>query len=933
MATPLKILMAEDNPADCELVIRELRRAGFEPDWHRVDTEKAFVELLDDKLDLVLSDFHMPQFTGFRALELLKQSGLDIPFILISGTIGEDVAVEAMRMGASDYLMKDRLTRLGAAVNHAIAERKLRGERRVLAETHRVTNAQLSQMLEHSPAVLYVSKLDGSTTVPRLVTEGIVALLGFSVAEASSYEWWLGQLHPDDRERAIASRTEALMAGASVTEYRMRRKDGTYRWLEDTRRLVRDPSGKPIEMIGVWTDITERKRAEVIMRQASGDVARGRRKRMHIEIAVLVVASAMIFVTAYCTDWFEFITRWFESRKYVDADEMVLTALFFTVGLAIFAYRRWRETELEMTSHQQVEAALGRLHDELDRRVQQRTVELNAANRALRAEITERQKAMEALGESEAQFRQVVENIHEVFWVVDPAKNRVIYVSPTYEKIWGLSCQNAYAGSHIGLDSIHEDDLARIELARRDKESLGTYDEEFRILRPDGSIRWIHHRAFPVRDAAGAILRIVGVAEDVTERKLLEDQFRQVQKMEAMGTLAGGIAHDFNNILTAIIGYTELSEMTLVGNPKVRAFLGSVLQAAGRATGLIRQILTFSRRQALERKPIKLLPVVDESLKLLRATVPTTIEFDTALAKDTPTVLADSNQIHQILMNLGTNAWYAMRSRCGQLRVKLEKWFVDAEQAGAEPSLRPGIYARISVSDTGCGMDQATLRRLFEPFFTTKPPGEGTGLGLAVVHGIMDSHDGAVTVESRPGEGTTFRLYFPEHEGAAVLAPAKEGPVPRGNGERILVLDDEEVLAMLVQRALTELGYEAVFATKPGAALELVRADPQRFALVLTDQTMPEMTGIQLATELQLIRPDLPVIMMTGYTAPHMAERVEAAGVRDLLLKPVTLQSLGVAVQAILSGAPGGFRGTGTPFPGPTAGPPPSARPPQLAGV
>jgi PAS domain S-box-containing protein len=933
MPIPLKVLIAEDNLADCELTIRELRRAGFGPQWQRVDTEKAFSDLLDASLDLVLSDYHMPQFTGLRALELVKQSGFDVPFILISGTIGEDVAVQAMRNGASDYLMKDRLTRLGAAVNNALAERKQRRERRASAEALRVTSAQLRQVLEHSPAVLYVSKVDGGTTVPRLVTEGVVTLLGFSVAEASSYEWWLGQLHPDDRERAVASRTEALVAGASVTAYRMRRKDGTYCWIEDTRRLIRDASGKPIEMIGVWTDVTERKRAEVILRQASGNVVRVRRKKMYIEIAILMAATVGIYLVAFLTSVFSFVPKWFLRLPMERMDEVILTSIFIAAGLAIFAFRRWRESELEMTSHQQLQAALVLLHDELNRRVQQRTAELDAANGALRAEAGERRRAMEALGESETQFRQVVENIHEVFWIVDAAKGRLLYVSPTYEGIWGRTCKSAYSKDDFGLDAIHPDDFARVMKARRDKESQGNYDEEFRIVRPDASIRWIQDRAFPVRCANGELHRIVGVAEDVTERKQLKEQFLQVQKMEAMGTLAGGIAHDFNNILTAIIGYTELGEMSLEGNPKVRTYLAAVLKAASRATGLIRQILTFSRRQAQERKPIKLLPVVDESLKLLRSTVPTTIEFDMSLAVDTPTVLADANQIHQILMNLGTNAWYAMKSQTGRLKVTLEKWVVDAAQAASEPRLHPGIYTRISVGDTGCGMNQATLQRLFEPFFTTKPPGEGTGLGLAVVHGIMDSHDGIVTVESRPGEGTTFRLYFPAHAGEAIVPPAKEGTTPRGNGERILVLDDEEVLALLVQRALVQLGYDAVFATEPRVALDMVRADPGRFALVLTDQTMPTMTGLQLSSELRLIRPELPVIMMTGYTAPHMAERVAAAGIRELLLKPVTMRSLGLSVHAALTGVPGGSPGSTPPYFPPTAGPPPAARSPQPVGA
>ena len=408
-------------------------------------------------------------------------------------------------------------------------------------------------------------------------------------------------------------------------------------------------------------------------------------------------------------------------------------------------------------------------------------------------------------------------------------------------------------------------------------------------------------RSRPSARPARAPAAFITVVLDITERKQLDEHFLQAQKMEALGQFSGGVAHDFNNILAAISGYAELAQMTLKDNPLVREHLGSVLQAKDRAADLVRQILTFSRQQPQERDLIRLQVVVAESLKLLRATIPSTIEFDTSIAADAPTVLANANQIHQILMNLGTNAWHAMSDRAGRLQVTLEKFPVDAEYAATKPRLRPGDYVRISVSDTGCGMDQTTLRRIFEPFFTTKPPGEGTGLGLAVVHGIMDGPDGAVTVYSQPGEGTVFRLYFPAHDGeAAALVPADES-APRGHGERVLVVDDEEVLARLGQKTLAALGYVVEFATQPADALALVRADPQRFAVVLTDQTMPGMTGLLLASRLREIRPELPVILMTGYTLSLTAERVEAVGICQLLLKPTSIHSLGTAVHAALA--------------------------------
>jgi len=336
----------------------------------------------------------------------------------------------------------------------------------------------------------------------------------------------------------------------------------------------------------------------------------------------------------------------------------------------------------------------------------------------------------------------------------------------------------------------------------------------------------------------------------------------------------------------------------------VRKHLGAVLQAGHRATALVRQILAFSRQEKLERTPLELRPIVAESLELLRATIPATTEFITAYAADVPTVLADANQIHQILMNLGTNAWHAVRENKGWIEVRLERCLVDSALAASHPRLRPGLYARLSVSDTGCGMDAATLRRIFEPFFTTKPTGQGTGLGLAVVHGIMENHDGVVTVYSEPGAGTTFHLYFPADASVEDVAVIESSPAPRGAGERILVVDDEELLAQLGQKTLVALGYEVEFTTQPLAALEMVRTDPFRFALVITDQNMPKMTGLELASKLREIQPGLPILLTTGFSLAITADRLKAAGIHQLLVKPVDFHSLALAVDAALAAQP-----------------------------
>jgi PAS domain S-box-containing protein len=385
------------------------------------------------------------------------------------------------------------------------------------------------------------------------------------------------------------------------------------------------------------------------------------------------------------------------------------------------------------------------------------------------------------------------------------------------------------------------------------------------------------------------------------DRRNLDDRLRQAQKMEAIGTLSGGIAHDFNNILGAIIGYTELAKMDLGENPGISEHLDDVLAGARRAAELVKQILAFSRQQEQERKPIQLGEVVGEAMKLLRATIPAPIEFVVSFECDLPTVLADATQIHQIVMNLGANASHAMKGRAGRITVTLSNIDVDADFVTAHPELQPGRYVRFSMSDTGHGMDQDTLSRIYEPFFTTKAPGEGTGLGLAAVEGIMHSHDGIITVYSHPGEGTTFHLYFPAYGAEITKPPEKMASVPRGRGERILYLDDERILARMGKEILERLGYVVEIHSSAIEALDVVRAHPEAYDLVVTDQMMPSMTGVELARQVRAIRSDLPIILTTGYTATLTAERVRTMGICELLLKPISLVALGAAVHRTLS--------------------------------
>jgi len=529
-------------------------------------------------------------------------------------------------------------------------------------------------------------------------------------------------------------------------------------------------------------------------------------------------------------------------------------------------------------------------------------------------DIQEMKVADLALRASEQRFKAVFKQAAIGVVLTDSQSLRFVQANQRFCEIVGRD-QAAVEQLTFG-DITDPQDLVRdLDMMRQLRaETIREFTHEKRYLRPDGSIVWVTLTISSMWAPGEAPGLCIAFVQDITERRRVEGHLQQAQKMEALGQFSGGVAHDFNNILAAIGGYTELAQAQLEGNPKVVGHLAAVMRSTNRAADLVRQILTFSRQQPQARSVILLQPVVVESMKLMRATIPSTVEIKAMISADAPTVLANANQVHQVLMNLGINAWHAIKDGIGRMQVNLERVTVDAAYAATKPKLRPGVYARVSVSDTGCGMDPLTLRRIFEPFFTTKPPGVGTGLGLSVVHGIMDSHDGAVTVHSQPGRGTEFCLYFPAQSGEVALDRVAMALAPRGRGECILVVDDEEMLAELTRNVLTQIGYVVESTTSSAKALELVRAQPARFALVVTDQTMPGMTGLQLADEIRVIRADLPVMLMTGYNLTHASGQIEDSGVSNILLKPFTIESLSAAVHATLAGKRYNSNGSNSPY-------------------
>ena len=376
------------------------------------------------------------------------------------------------------------------------------------------------------------------------------------------------------------------------------------------------------------------------------------------------------------------------------------------------------------------------------------------------------------------------------------------------------------------------------------------------------------------------------------EKQKLEAQLRQSQKMEAIGTLAGGIAHDFNNILGAILGYGEMAYKSAPGGSATRRYLENVMNAGNRAKMLVERILAFSRSGMAERVPVHVESVVAETLELLRASLPAGLELQLSLAAGNASVIGDATQIHQVVMNLCLNAIQAMASG-GTLKVKLDRITFDAPRVFLNGRLAPGEYVRLTVSDTGTGIEPKLLERIFDPFFTTKGVGEGTGLGLSLVHGIVRDHGGGIDVHSRLGTGSTFEVYLPIAAEIAAPAASAGAEIPQGRGETVMLVDDEQALVTLGEEMLAELGYEPVGFQGSVAALQAFQTDPQRFDAILTDETMPEMTGTELAREIRKLRPDIPILLMSGYRGRTLAARAATADINDLLKKP--LQSHDIA--------------------------------------
>ncbi|HIJ79965.1 MAG: response regulator, partial [Desulfobulbaceae bacterium] len=523
---------------------------------------------------------------------------------------------------------------------------------------------------------------------------------------------------------------------------------------------------------------------------------------------------------------------------------------------------------------------------------------LLSSRRELEDEIAERKISQRACQVSEERYRDLFEHAHDLIMIVHP-DGRILYVNRSWCETLGFA---DYEISELKLADIvvHSDVQAFLETFNKvitvgeAKDIRASFVSKLgKKISVAGSATCKYENQAPV--SVRCILR------DVTEQEELKEQLYQSQKIQAIGTLAGGIAHDFNNILTAILGYSEFLKKDIVEGSEGWFSLQEVIKAGRRAKELVKQILTFSRQAKYELQPVQLNLVVNEALGLVRSSIPTTVAIRSAISSSCGVIMADPTQMHQVIMNLCTNGYQAMKQDSdGELTVSLESVEIKAGDYLVGEGLAPGIYLKLRVADTGCGMEPAVMSRIFEPYFSTKEQGDGAGLGLSVVHGIVERHHGHIAVESVPGEGSTFTIYFPQVDTQRpIVIPEYEAPIQRGD-ERVMVVDDERAVAQLERMALEGLGYQVQSFTVSEEALEVFRNKPDKFDLIITDMAMPNMTGAELARKLIAIRPDIPIILCTGFSETINEVQAKALGIEEYIMKPVIEKDIAIAVRKVL---------------------------------
>ena len=761
--TPLKVLIVEDDPADAELTVRELGRGGFVPEWTRVDTEAEYLANLEAGFEVILSDYTMPEFDGMRALELLKERRLEIPFIIVSATIGEETAVTAMKKGAADYLLKDRLARLGQAVAHALEEGRAHRERKRAQEALRESEERFRQLAENILDVFWL--MDVAKKRMLYVSPAYEDIWDRSREDLyASPQSWLDAIHPQDRERVARSARTGQADGTYDEEYRIIRPDGSIRWIRDQAFPVTDADGCVHRVAGVARDITERQRAELDLR------------------------------------------------------------------------------------------------------------------------------------ESEHKYRHLFESLSDAAFLIDATNGRILDGNPQAEGLLGLTRTEILGANLATFLEEGGNGISIRRLIESTKASGGKM--EWVITQKDGAKSPVQCSVRPVTLHGHDLILVL--MEDITERLKTEGQLFRAQRMDTIGALAGGIAHDLNNVFGPIIMAVDLFKETMT-DPRERSILEMMETSAQRGAEMVKQVLYFARGLEGRRELIDPAQLVAELRKLAQDTFPKSISLETFAIEGLAKIPGDRTQLYQVLLNLCVNSRDAMPSG-GRLKITARTSHIDEQLAATHPNVLSGNFVVLEVADTGEGIPPQILDKIFEPFFTTKEAGKGTGLGLSSSIAIVRNHGGFITVESVQAWGTVFRVHLPaEAPRAATPIAAVMETLPRGADELILIIDDEAAIRSFASQTLEAFGYRVMTASDGAEGLVRYAQSMGGIAAVITDMAMPVMDGSATIRELVRIDAHVKIIAASGLSAQGV-ETVAGEGVRHFLAKPYSAETMLNMLSELLHG-------------------------------
>lgn len=897
---PLRVLNIEDSNRDHELIRRHLANAGYALTVERVDTAPDMeAALTNGEWDVILCDYSMPTFNAGAALDLLKRKMVDTPFIVVSGTVGEEEAVKALKAGADDYLIKDNLARLVPAIEREMQEAENRRARQRAENAQERLDAELSRergrvsdIVGTIPGVVWEMVCVESESMPRLdyVSEFAESLLGYPLQDwLGEPEFWFSSIHEEDRDRVRTVAEEAIEKKRGWrTEFRWVASNGQPVWVDSQSVIVKDRAGKMAGFRGVCFDISERKKAEIATLDSE------MRFRSLFESNPLPlwvydvetlrfqkVNEAAVSHYGYSRDEFMSMTiKEIRSPEQVAPFIEDIEVRQQSNGYSgVWQHRKKDGTliDVEISAH--------------DLWFPDRNSRLVLAN-----DITERLRAEHELSRSEERYRDLVENAHDIIFSLEPG-GRFLSVNRAGELITGFSrdemvrmnLMQTIAPDHAGKAS----EMIAETLSGREAPAY-----ELDLMTKSGHTVSVEVNTKLVKQD-GTAVRIQGIARDITARRRLEEQLLQAQKLESIGRLAGGIAHDFNNMLTAINGYSDLTLRQLPEDNPLRKNILNIKTAGERSAMLTNQLLAFSRQQVLHPEVVKPNEIIAETAQMLERVIGEDISLEIELNPNIGRVKVDPGQLSQIIMNLAVNARDAMPTG-GRLGIETENIFLDPDSAQGFTDLRPGPYVRIAVADTGTGISDADLARIFEPFFTTKEVGRGTGLGLATVYGIVRQSGGSIDVKSTVGSGTTFTVHLPRLTEQIPLSFKTETPhaVAIG-GETILLVEDEEIVRSLLKSLLEACGYKVIEAASGAAALSVCDAG-ETIDLMMTDLVMPKMSGRELAEKIVRKLPGLPVIFTSGYTDDTILRDGATNDEVHFIQKPFTFEAVSAKVRELL---------------------------------